>query len=235
MWFIRLEQFATSLPHPGLQHVTTLHIFSGPFCFGFPDVYPAVLLPNATRLHLTFHRSFNDAIDCFACFTRVLPGINPTQLVLETMANYNERDERSSLTFGCCIHAWTRLRTIVFAYCYTPRGSGPTASIVMDGLLHDSVALLEGVSTIEVLKPKVVFDWRFLENPTSNEFDPVEEPVPSFSLASLPSWMEFEIVIDSKSSWLKKDRLEEWLDEYCGDEEMRDRIVVLEVPSSLPL
>lgn len=90
------------------------------------------------------------------------------------------------------------------------------------------MVLLEGLSTLEDRNPKVVFDWRrifaFYTMETS-----IGPPMLDCPLLRLPSWMQLEIAIDFNPDWPMKDVLEKWLDEFCPNDQMRDRIVVREM------
>lgn len=98
-------------------------------------------------------------------------------------------------------------------------------TVALDSLLYESVAVLEGLPMLKERRPKVVFVWRnFFKRTCSRE--PIGPPRLDCSLLRLPRWMQFEIVIGSKSDWIKKDELEKWLDAYCPNKNMRNRILV---------
>lgn len=103
-------------------------------------------------------------------------------------------------------------------------------STKMSALLYEGVAHLEGAPMLEVVKLKVVFDWRDFYNQSALR-RAIGPPTWDCSLLRLPSWMRFEIVVGLEVDCLKKDAVDRWLDEYCVDDEMRARMTVRESSS----
>lgn len=101
------------------------------------------------------------------------------------------------------------------------------ASVVMDSILFESVALLEGIQMLEGQRPRVLFDCRDVFNHLEDEDDDLIELLPDFPLLRLPLWMEFEIVIYPES-YPSKGGVEAWLDKVCRDGQVRSRIRVRE-------
>lgn len=155
-----------------------------------------------------------DLDDRFQGLAGILPGLNPTNLLVCSPNNCEERAHLGYRAFGDYIQSWARLEKIIFVSRFQEELEETPSSVVMDALLYDSVSLLEGVRVLEDLQPKVIFNWRTFDDPSGGN-DPLGPPMLDCSLLRLPSWMQFEIVLDSTSDWLEVEDVEEWLDTFC--------------------
>lgn len=221
----RISLAASSLPHPYLEYISTLTLSSASTSGSGSEPYPALILPNVTELSLALFPPRHQPQDVFSGFIHIFPGMNPTRLSLDFASDNSQRNESRYPTFVSYIDNWTRLDIIDLACYYEYEQDNETPpTVAMDALLYESVTLLEALPMLEKLQPKVVFEWRFLKDPSTDDDGPMMPPMADCPLARLPGWMRFEIVIDLGSSWLKKDNLEEWLDACCQSaEQMSDR------------
>lgn len=156
------DQPGSPLPHPCLEYVTHLKLYSETQTVPgyFTDPYPAVSLPNLTHLYLYIEfESYEDSHNCFHGVANLLPCLDPSHLLLKFGGGGPEPDEYVS-TFGRYTATWSKLERIIFLVDYFEDSDPENMSKEMARLLYDSVAHLQGLPMIEGCKPRVVFNWR---------------------------------------------------------------------------